>query len=520
MSGQQITRLRRRRGVVRASITRLEKRLRELEDTAEQPATPDHARQLAVKLDTLVTDFKNYHLQILDLMEDVDDELRHEQETLDDHDDIISDINIRIKRLTARTDSDPEEVNKSVRKLNHLERAIMSTRDAISRLPPSEGDISLVEHFVAQLTDRKSELREVHAALLSVEVEAAVRDQLSLHSWLEETLFECFHNARRLSKAYQESAKSISEENHSESTGSGVRLPKLSVPTFDGNLLYWRPFWDQFCTSVHKRLHLSNAEKLVYLQYALKDGSAKSIIDGLSQSGEEYEEAVECLVARFDRPRLLHQTHVKMIIDSPSVRDGTGKELRRLHDVTQQHVRALRALGQEPSPAFITSIIELKLDTTTMFEWQRHTQGQTEVPHYREILEFIDQRAQASEISNPLLKRHNRMDTPLFRGSTTSKPHRSVTSHTANHESSHDSVCPLCKPEKHPLYSCPKFRSLSFDQRMATVKSNNVCMNCLGKGHYIAQCKSLHKCRKCQRSHHTLLHADQVGQSRSWQSSG
>ena len=141
MSGQQITRLRRRRGVVRASITRLEKRLRELEDTAEQPATPDHARELAVKLDTLVTDFKDYHLQILDLMEDVDDELRHEQETLDDHDDIISDINIRIKRLTARTDSDPEEVNKSVRKLNHLERAIMSTRDAISRLPPSEGDI-------------------------------------------------------------------------------------------------------------------------------------------------------------------------------------------------------------------------------------------------------------------------------------------------------------------------------------------------------------------------------------------
>ena len=59
-------------------------------------------------------------------------------------------------------------------------------------------------------------------------------------------------------------------------------------------------------------------------------------------------------------------------------------------------------MEQEPSPSFITSIIELKLDPTTMFEWQRHTQSQTEVPHYREMLEFLDRRAQASEILHPV----------------------------------------------------------------------------------------------------------------------
>ena len=40
------TNLRKRRGVVRVSITRLGTRLRELEDTSDQPRTPDHARQL------------------------------------------------------------------------------------------------------------------------------------------------------------------------------------------------------------------------------------------------------------------------------------------------------------------------------------------------------------------------------------------------------------------------------------------------------------------------------------------
>ena len=74
----------------------------------------------------------------------------------------------------------------------------------------------------------------------------------------------------------------------------GVKLPKLDVPTFDGNILNWRSFWEQFCVSVHDRSNLSDPEKLVYLQHSLKNGSAKNIIEGLSHSGEHYAEAVDC----------------------------------------------------------------------------------------------------------------------------------------------------------------------------------------------------------------------------------
>ena len=87
--------------------------------------------------------------------------------------------------------------------------------------------------------------------------------------------------------------------------------------------------------------------------------------------GEHYVEAVECLKNRYDRPRLIHQTHVKCILDSPPLKEGSGRELRRLHDTVQQHIRALKALGHEPSGPFITSVIELKLDTNTMSEWPR-----------------------------------------------------------------------------------------------------------------------------------------------------
>ena len=41
--------------------------------------------------------------------------------------------------------------------------------------------------------------------------------------------------------------------------------------------------------------------------------------------------------------RLIHQSHVKMIIETPLLRDGSGKELRQLYDTLQQHLCALDA---------------------------------------------------------------------------------------------------------------------------------------------------------------------------------
>ncbi len=106
-----------------------------------------------------------------------------------------------------------------------------------------------------------------------------------------------------------------------------------------------------------------------------------------------------------------------MITESLPLKDGSGKELRRLHDVAQQHLRALKAMGHEPPDAFITSLLELKLDSSTMFEWQKHTQDQVDIPHYDELLEFLNLRAQAAETTTPYQTRRPKDDHKL-RGNT------------------------------------------------------------------------------------------------------
>lgn len=150
--------------------------------------------------------------------------------------------------------------------------------------------------------------------------------------------------------------------------------------------------------------------------------------------------------SRYDRPQLIHQAHVKVILDTPHIKDGSGKELRRLHDEVQQHLRALRSMGQEPSGTFVTSVLELILDQSTLFEWQRHSQASTNVPHYEELLRFLDLCAQASE-NSVTDKWQSKSETHGFKSSTQD---RNVTSHTASTMKA-DCVCIACESGKHSL---------------------------------------------------------------------
>ena len=166
-------------------------------------------------------------------------------------------------------------------------------------------------------------MSEINDKLLSLTLEGS--DALPARvTILEKKLFDCSLRHKELS------CSSTTSTSPTPSDLKGVKLPKLNVPVFNGNILHWTSFWEQFCISVHDRSSLSDAEKFVYLQQALKGGAAKSSIDGLAQSGENYNEAIECLKSRYNRSRLIHKAHVKMILDAAPLKDGSSKEIASL----------------------------------------------------------------------------------------------------------------------------------------------------------------------------------------------
>lgn len=361
-----------------APQSRLDNRLTELEAATDRPDASEYAKQLTVKLDTLVGEFKSLHFKLINLIEDNESELEREQAILDQHDDDTTALSVRLQKFVTKTKpvtpGCPTSNRKtSLRKLLRLERNLKSTEEALSTLPENHDDVTLLDQHHERLDDYKRELSVVYDNLLALDLEDG--DELILsHERLEKLLFECSHILRKSLNTFASTSATAPV------TGSrGVKLPKIDVPTFNGSILNWRTFWEQFSVAVHTHSSISDAEKLVYLRHSVKDGSAKSVIEGLSRTGDQYNEAIDCLKTRYDRPRLIHQAHVKKILEVPSLKLGNGKELRYLHDTVQQHLRALKAMGYEPSGPFITSVLELKLDAGTMFEWQKHSHDTTDV---------------------------------------------------------------------------------------------------------------------------------------------
>lgn len=62
-----------------------------------------------------------------------------------------------------------------------------------------------------------------------------------------------------------------------------------------------------------------------------------------------------------------------------------------------------------------------------------------------------------------------------------------------------------CKFNNHRIYKYQKFIGLPTTERFKFVRSNNLCVNCLGTKHKIENCKSKN-CFICSGLHYTLLH--------------
>ena len=271
-----LTSLHKKRGVSRSSVNRLGNRLRELESDPEAAGVSDRAKQLLVKLDEADSDFKLLHFQVLHLIDENDDEaLKKEQDILDQHKDTVAALILHIQKIMTHTStahaltphiesSTPDPHKMTACRLSRLELGLKNTESGLSVVSEDHDDSPLLEQFMEQLADHKGELSTIHEDLISLDLEND-HELVTQHVALQRLQFECSHKIRKLMSA-------ISKANATVADGKRIRLPKLDMHTFDGDVLHWSQFWEQFKISVHDQPHLSDSEKLVYLQQAVKNG--------------------------------------------------------------------------------------------------------------------------------------------------------------------------------------------------------------------------------------------------------
>ena len=84
----------------------------------------------------------------------------------------------------------------------------------------------------------------------------------------------------------------------SRSSEMRVKLPKLEIPKFNGNIINWRGFWDEYKSAMHDNENISEVEKFTYLKSFLTD-SALATISRLNLNAENYKEAIDVLEKRY-----------------------------------------------------------------------------------------------------------------------------------------------------------------------------------------------------------------------------
>ena len=297
----------------------------------------------------------------------------------------------------------------------------------------------------------------------------------------------------------QAAAAASGSVNQQHSLNGEIRLPKIDVPKFSGDIYDWPSFRDLFQSTVHNSSR-SNSQKLTYLKSALED-HCPQILGSMAITDSNYDTAWKILEDRYNNKRELFFAIIQRLTGQPTVQADSASSLRGLIDTTNDCVRSLGNNGVNVTvwDGIIVFHMLQRLDAKTRESWELSLQD-TELPVLDTFIKFLNQRARAlaaGEVANSTPTFMYRGDKPVTRSN-----HRMVHSHYASSGS-----CKLCNRD-HYLNTYFKFLNLTVQQRREAVGKLNVCYNCLREGHGVRNCGSNYSCQECKERHHTLVHDD------------
>ena len=114
------------------------------------------------------------------------------------------------------------------------------------------------------------------------------------------------------------------------------RLPKLTLPTFSGNILDWLTFWDSFQAAIHLNPNLSGIQKFNYLKAHLQGMQQEQLKGFLLVIKTTY---MQSPFFRINFHKLV-AAHMRTPLEIP-VPSNTLNNLRMFHDTIESHSRGL-----------------------------------------------------------------------------------------------------------------------------------------------------------------------------------
>ncbi len=344
---------------------------------------------------------------------------------------------------------------------------------------------------------------------LDAEIVDAIDDETELtreieraDAYREETLFSALIKADKLLEATPTVAPPPVVTPPTGTTRSNlVRLPKLQIRRFNGDLTRWTGFWQSFDAAVNSNADLSRVEKFNYL-ISLLDGTAREAVAGFALTDENYDQAVATLQKRFGDTQQIISKHMEALLQIESVSSSQNvKALRRQFDNVNTHIRSLASLKveEESYQNLLCPVLVGKLPPDMQLILSRKVTGEWTL---QTLLTAVEEEITARE----------RLD--LAQRAQAKPPRRSESKapSTATTLVSKESVqaCCYCDQEHRPT-DCTTVSEV--DARKQILRKAGRCYSCLRRGHLSRHCRSSNKCRLCQGRHHTSICSTNAGKT-------
>lgn len=265
--------------------------------------------------------------------------------------------------------------------------------------------------------------------------------------------------------------------------------------TFDGNLLNWHDFKNRFKAAIHDVVAMPAADKMLYLRDALQ-GDAIGTLSGFGFDPANYQQAWDALVAQYERRYPLACAYLRQFFALPKLKSRpAAADLQRMSSEANRLLRLLRTLDYPTDhlDLVVVHALQERLSGELQTKWDTERRNDDN-PTIARMLQFIND--QASAITNQGL-----VQTPLV--VTVPNEHFAGTGAPSSRRPPIGAVgggpqrypCPVCGTFNHKVFDCPDFKPLSYNQRMSIVRHNNMCVNCLKRGHYKDDCFDLNRCK-------------------------
>ena len=273
-----------------------------------------------------------------------------------------------------------------------------------------------------------------------------------------------------------------------------VKLPKLTLKPFNGDITHWTTFWDSFKSAIHENSALSEIDKFNYLK-SLLERSSREAIAGLTLTAANYREAVSILHKRFGNKQQIISRHMELLLSlEPVTSQHQLRNLCRLYDSVETHVRSLKSLDVtfESYGSLLTSVLLSKLpQELRLIVTRKITEDELNLDA---LLKEVEQEIEARERAQSTQATPNQQPKKPYRESQ----HTAATLLTGNSSAS----CCYCQ-QTHSADNCTVVSQV--EDRKQILRKSGRCFVCLRRGHISRECRSRSMCSNCNGRHHTSV---------------